>query len=45
MEAEFGPIAESREFVVEDNLPDTLDIAIDTYCVDGEYPNKAMHRC
>lgn len=42
MEAEFGPIAESREFVVEDNLPDTLDIAIDTYCVDGEYPNKAM---
>lgn len=42
MEAEFGPIAERREFVVEDNLPDTLDIAIDTYCIDGKYPNRAM---
>jgi len=42
MEAEFGPIAERREFVVEDNLPDTLDIALDTYCIDGTYPTKAM---
>jgi len=42
MEGEFGPVAERREFVVEDNLPDTLDIAIDTYCVDGEYPAWAM---
>lgn len=42
MEAEFGPVAESRDFVVEDNLPDTLDIAIDTYCIDGEYPSRAM---
>jgi len=42
MEAEFGPIAERREFVVEDNLPDTLDIAIDTYSVDGQYPQIAM---
>jgi hypothetical protein len=42
MEAEFGPIAERRDFVVEDNLPDTLDIAIDTYCIDGQYPERAM---
>ncbi len=42
MEADFGPIAEQREFVVEDDLPDTLDIAIDTYCIDGKYPSRAM---
>jgi len=42
MEAEFGPVAEQRDFVVEDNLPDTLDIAIDTYCIDGQYPQMAM---
>ena len=42
MEAEFGPIAERRDFVVEDDLPETLDIAIDTYCIDGQYPSRAM---
>lgn len=42
MEADFGPIAQRRDFVVEDNLPDTLDIAIDTYCIDGQYPQRAM---
>lgn len=42
MEAEYGPIAERREFIVEDNLPETLEIAIDTYCIDGTYPTKAM---
>src|ERR1017187_1068169 len=42
MEAEFGPVAERRDFVVEDNLPDTLDIAIDTYSIDGRYPSIAM---
>ena len=41
MEAEYGPIADTREFTVEDNLPDTFDIAIDTYCIDGQYPSKA----
>lgn len=42
IEAEFGPIAAERDFVVEDDLPDTLDIAIDTYCIDGTYPIRAM---
>jgi len=42
MEAEFGPVAKGRDFVVEDDLPDTLDIAIDTYCIDGKYPQMAM---
>lgn len=42
MESEFGPVAEQRDFTVEDNLPDTLDIAIDTYSIDGQYPDRAM---
>ena len=42
MEAEFGPMAEYRSFVVEDNLPDTYDLAIDTYCIDGKYPSKSL---
>jgi len=40
-EAELGPAAEAMEFVVEDDQPDTLDIAIDTYTVDGKWPRKA----
>lgn len=42
MEAEYGPIAELRDFIVEDNLPNTLDIAIDTFSIDGRYPSMAM---
>lgn len=40
--AELGPAAEEMEFIVEDDLPDTLDIAIDTYCIDGKFPNQAQ---
>lgn len=40
-EAELGPAAEHMEFVVEDDQPDTLDIAIDTYTVDGKWPKQA----
>jgi hypothetical protein len=42
LEAEFGPVAEYREFIVEDNLPDTFDLAIDTYCIDGKYPSRSL---
>jgi len=41
-EAELGPAAEEMEFIVEDDLPDTLDIAIDTFCIDGKFPKQAM---
>lgn len=30
------------QFIVEDHLPDTLDIAIDTYCIDGAYPTLGL---
>jgi hypothetical protein len=41
-QAQFGPMAEYREFIVEDHLPDTLDLAIDTYSIDGKYPSRAL---
>ena len=42
LESELGPAAQEMEFIVEEDLPDTLDIAIDTYCIDGQFPQKAM---
>lgn len=42
LEAKLGPTAAYRDFVVEDNLPDTYDIAIDTFSIDGAYPDTAM---
>ena len=41
-QARFGPTSEYREFIVEDNLPDTYDLAIDTYCIDGQYPQQSL---
>ncbi len=42
LEADLGPAAEGMEFIVEDDLPDTLDIAIDTYSIDGQFPKTAL---
>lgn len=38
IEARLGPKAEHMTYIVEWDLKDTLDVAIDTYCVDGQYP-------
>ena len=42
LESELGPAAEEMEFIVEDDLPDTLDIAIDTFCIDGKFPKTVL---
>jgi hypothetical protein len=42
MTAKFGPTSEYREFIVEDHLPDTLDLAIDTYSIDGQFPSSSL---
>jgi hypothetical protein len=42
IEARLGPVAESMTFIVEPNLKDTLDLAIDTHCIDGQYPTTAV---
>jgi hypothetical protein len=38
IEADLGPVADAMQFIVEDDLADTRDIAIDTHCIDGAYP-------
>ena len=41
-EADLGPMAKNMEFLVEDDLPETLDVAIDTFCADGLYPDTVV---
>ena len=41
MEAELGPAAEHMDFIVEEHISDSLDVAIDTYSIDGKFPSIA----
>ena len=45
IESDLGPKSKSMEFIVEDHLPDTLDIAIDTFCIDGKFPDNVAIGC
>ena len=38
IEDRIGPRAGYMDFIVEDDLTDSLDVAIDTFCIDGKYP-------
>lgn len=42
IETRLGPVAESMLYVIEPHLADTLDLAIDTFSIDGEYPQTAV---
>lgn len=42
LEYSLGPKAEIMTFIVEDHLKGTIDIAIDTVCVDGKYPRLGL---
>jgi hypothetical protein len=42
LEYRLGPRSEYMEFIVEDDLTDSLDIAIDTFSIDGAYPKTAL---
>lgn len=42
LEADLGPMVKNMPFLVEDDLLGTLDVAIDTFCVDGQYPNTVV---
>lgn len=39
---DLGAFKEELEFLVEDDLPDRVEAGIDTFCIDGEYPNQTM---
>ena len=42
MESRIGLIAEIMEFVVESPIHPAQEIGMDTICIDGKYPQKAM---
>jgi len=42
LEFRLGPKAEIITFIVEDHLKDSIDLAIDTYCINGEYPELGL---
>lgn len=40
--AALGGFKDVLEFICEDDLPDKLEVGIDTYCIDGEYPKATL---
>jgi len=42
IEARLGPKADELRLIVEDKLENTIDIAIDTFCIDGQYPELGI---
>lgn len=39
---DLGADKENQEFIVEDDLPDKVEIGTDVYCIDGQYPSKTL---
>ncbi len=37
-----GAFQEIAEFIVEDDLPDRVEIGLDCYCIDGAFPSKTL---
>lgn len=39
---ELGAFKEMLEFIVEDDLPDRVEVGTDTFCIDGEWPKTTL---
>lgn len=42
---DLGPLAGLVEFTVEDELPDRVEVGMDLWTVDGQYPKKCIGGC
>jgi hypothetical protein len=42
LQNEFGAFKETCPFIVEDDLPDCVEVGTDVYCIDGAYPSKTL---
>lgn len=42
LQNDLGAFKEECEFMVEDDLPDKVEIGTDVYCIDGQYPSKTL---
>jgi hypothetical protein len=42
IESKCGPMSSVMDFVVEENIPDSIEVGYDGYCVEGEFPNQSF---
>lgn len=42
LECTLGPFSKLMPFIVEESLPEAVEVGYDGYCVDGQYPKLAM---
>lgn len=42
LEHDLGGFRDEAEFIVEDDLPDRVEVGLDAYCIDGQYPSKTL---
>jgi hypothetical protein len=42
LESKLGGLAKILPFVVEDAIPDSIEVGYDGFCIDGEFPEKAF---
>lgn len=42
IEYQLGPLKNIIDFVVDDDLPDKIEVGIDAYCIDGQWPSKTL---
>lgn len=40
--ASLGGFKDVLDFICEDDLPDKLEVGVDTYCIDGDYPKNTL---
>lgn len=40
--SDLGGFKDVLEFICEDDLPDKVEVGIDTYCIDGQYPAATL---
>ena len=39
---DIGAFKDTLEFIVEDDLPDRVEVGLDTYCIDGQWPSATL---
>lgn len=42
LQFELGAFKNTQPFIVEDDLPDRVEVGTDVYCIDGEYPSRTL---
>jgi predicted RNase H-like HicB family nuclease len=42
LEAKYGPILELIPFIIEECIPDAMEIGYDGFCIDGEFPDQSF---